>query len=77
MVATGEFTYKDAIVAGCFEKDTYKKYPKIMISHRAFVYGAREIANDLIMGCLSTEELKTMQGIDLSNEDIIDITEIQ
>lgn len=59
------------------KKDTYKKYPKIMISHRAFVYGAREIANDLIMGCLSTEELKTMQGIDLSNEDIIDITEIQ
>lgn len=47
-----------------------------MISHRAFVYGAREIANDLIMGCLSTEELKTMQGIDLSNEDIIDVTEI-
>ena len=47
-----------------------------MISHRAFVYGAREIANDLIMGCLSTEGLKTMQGIDLSNEDIIDITEI-
>ena len=62
---------------GCFEKDTYKKYPKIMISHRAFVYGAREIANDLIMGCLSTEELKIMQGIDLSNKDIIDITEIQ
>jgi hypothetical protein len=29
------------------------------------------------MGCLSTEELKTMQGIDLSNEDIIDITEVQ
>lgn len=77
IIAEGEFTYKDAIVAGCFEKDTYKKYPKIMISHRAFVYGAREIANDLIMGCLSTEELKTMQGIDLSNEDIIDITEIQ
>ena len=77
IIAEGEFTYKDAIVAGCFEKDTYKKYPKIMISYRAFVYGAREIANDLIMGCLSTEELKTMQGIDLSNEDIIDITEIQ
>lgn len=77
IIAEGEFTYKDAIVAGCFEKDTYKKYPKIMISHRAFVYGAREIANDLIMGCLSTEELKTMQEIDLSNEDIIDITEIQ
>ena len=36
-----------------------------------------KFANDLIMGCLSTEELKTMQGIDLSNEDIIDITEIQ
>lgn len=77
IVAEGEFTYKDAIIAGCFEKDTYKKYPKIMIAHRAFVYGAREIANDLIMGCLSTEELKTMQGINLSDEDIIDITEIQ
>ena len=48
-----------------------------MISHRAFGYGAREIANDLIMGGVSTEELKTMQGINLSNEDIIDITEIQ
>lgn len=77
IVAEGSFTYKDAIIAGCFEKDTYKKYPKIMISHRAFVYGAREIANDLIMGCLSTEELKTMQGVDLSNEDIINITNIQ
>lgn len=77
IVAEGSFTYKDAIIAGCFEKDTYKKYPKIMISHRAFVYGAREIANDLIMGCLSTEELKTMQGVDLSNDDVIDITDIQ
>lgn len=77
MTATGSFSYSEAVTAGMFEKDTYKKYPKIMISHRAFVYGAREIANDLIMGCLSTEELKTMQGIDLSNEDIIDITEIQ
>lgn len=77
VVAEGTFSYREAISAGCFEKETYKKYPKIMISHRAFVYGAREIANDLIMGCLSTEELKTMQNIDLSNEDIIDITGIQ
>lgn len=46
------------MTAGMFEKDTYKKYPKVLIGHRAFTYGARDIASDVIMGCMETTELK-------------------
>lgn len=77
MEVTSSFSYKDAQQAGLLEKDTYKNYPKVLISHRAFVYGAREIADDLLMGCLSIEEIKTISNIELSDEDIIDITDLQ
>lgn len=77
MEITSSFSYKDAQQAGLLEKDTYKNYPKVLISHRAFAYGAREIADDLLMGCLSIEEIKTINNIDLSDEDIIDITDLQ
>lgn len=76
MVTIGKFSYSDALQAGLFEKDTYKKFPKTMISHRAFIYGARDIADDLIMGCMSVEELKTINGMDVSNDDIIDVTDL-
>ena len=52
-----------------FTKDTYKKYPRIMVGHRAFAYGARDIASDLLMGVLETTELKSVEGIDLAPED--------
>jgi hypothetical protein len=52
-----------------FSKDTYKKYPRIMVGHRAFVYGARDIASDLLMGVMETTELKSVEGIDLAPED--------
>lgn len=77
MEITSSFSYKDAEQAELLKKDTYKNYPKVLISHRAFVYGAREIADDLLMGCLSIEEIKTINNIDLSDEDIIDITDLQ
>lgn len=75
--SVSSFSYSDAVLAGCFEKDTYKKYPKVMIGHRAFIYGARDIADDLIMGCMSIEELKLMNNQELTNDDVIDITSIQ
>lgn len=67
------FTYLEALAAGCFEKDTYKKYPKVMVSHRAFTYGARDIASDVLFGVMETTELKQVNNIDLSNEDVIEI----
>lgn len=55
--ATGHFSYVEAAQADLFTKDTFKKYTRIMIGHRAFFYGAREIAGDILMGCMSDDEL--------------------
>ena len=55
--ATGHFSYVEAAQADLFTKDTFKKYTRIMIGHRAYFYGAREIAGDILMGCMSDDEL--------------------
>ena len=67
--AISHFSFSEAQAADMFSKDTYKKYPKVMISHRAFVYGARDIASDLLMGVMETTELKSVESIDLAPED--------
>ena len=67
--AISHFSFSEARAADMFTKDTYKKYPRIMIGHRAFVYGARDIASDLLMGVMETTELKSVEGIDLAPED--------
>lgn len=54
--ATSHFSYTEAATAQFFEKDTYKKYPRVMIGHRAFTLGARDIASDILMGVLETSE---------------------
>lgn len=66
----GRFSYADAVAADLFSKDTYKKYFKTLISHRAFTYGARDIASDVIMGCMETSELKIINGLDINPDDI-------
>ena len=75
--AISHFSFSEANAADMFTKDTYKKYPRIMVSHRAFVYGARDIASDLLMGVMETTELKSVEGIDLSPEDYtyVEVTE--
>lgn len=67
--AISHFSFSEANAADMFSKDTYKKYPRIMVGHRAFVYGARDIASDLLMGVMETTELKSVEGIDLAPED--------
>ena len=67
--AISHYSYSEAQSAELFTKDTYKKYPRILISHRAFVYGARDIASDLLMGVMETTELKSVEGIDLDPAD--------
>lgn len=57
MTVSSRFSYSEAVKADFFTKDTYQKYARIMIDHRAFTLGARDIANDLIMGVMETTEL--------------------
>lgn len=70
--ATGHFSYVEAAQAGFFEKDTYKKYARIMIGHRAFSLGAKEIGSDLLFGCMETTELKLVEDVDIVESDLVD-----
>lgn len=71
--SVGHFSYTEAQTAEMFEKDTYKKYARILIGHRAFTYAARDIASDILFGVYETTELKIVAGAELDNADIIDI----
>lgn len=70
--AIGHFSYSEAQAADMFKKDTYKNYPRIMIGIRAFVYGAREIADDALMGYLETSELKIITDTDFDGTEFVD-----
>lgn len=71
VTATSHYSYSEAQAAGLFEKDTYKKYPRVLISHRAFTLGARDIAPDAIMGCMETTELKAINNMDIVDSDVV------
>lgn len=77
ITAIGKFTYSDAMQAELFEKDTYKKYPKVLIGHRAFTLGARDIASDVLFGVMETTELKVIAGKELTSKDVTDIEDIE
>lgn len=76
-IAIGKFTYSEALTADLFSKDTYKKYPRILISHRAFTYGARDIASDVIFGVMETTELKIVNGSELNSEDVASVEDVE
>ena len=67
------FSYTEAVTADFFSKDTYKKYARIMIGHRAFTLGARDIASDILMGVLEETENAVIDG----TLDTIDMTEYE
>ena len=69
------YSYSEAQTAELFTKDTYKKYARIMIAHRAFVLGARDIADDLLMGCMETTELKVVENTPITDIDFVDVSE--
>ena len=76
ITCTSRFSFTEAQKAELFEKDTYKKYPRTLISHRAFTLGARDIASDVLMGCYETTELKIVAGMDITDNDVIEIEEV-
>lgn len=73
MTAKGHFSYTEAQTADFFTKDTYKKYARVMIGHRAFTLGARDIGDDLLMGVMESTELKVAEGIDLDPADFTEV----
>ena len=77
VTARGRFTKLEAQAADLFTKDTYNKYARILISHRAFTYAAREIASDIIMGVMETTELKIVEGKELSEEELLTVEEAE
>ena len=74
---TSHFSFTEAQAADLFTKDTYKKYARVLIGHRAFTLGARDIAADALMGCQEISELKIVEGVDLSPSDYEIAEEIQ
>ena len=74
--ATSHFSYSEAQAAGFFEKDTYVKYARVMIGHRAFTLGARDIASDALMGVMESTELKIVENCDLGPDDFTDVEEV-
>lgn len=77
MTSKGHFSYSEAVAADLFTKDTYKKYPRILIGHRAFMYGARDIASDYLMGVMSDDEIMEVIGnTNLDSDDFVNIEEV-
>ena len=76
MTATSHFSYTEAQTAELFKKDTYIKYARILIGHRAFTLGARDIGSDLLMGVMENGELHIVEDIDLTPQDVEFVSEV-
>lgn len=72
ITAVSHFSYNEAKQAELLDKDTYKKYARVMIANRAFSLGARDIADDVLMGCLEISELKLISDVPLTDDDFVD-----
>ena len=75
VTATSHYSFSEAQTAELFKKDTYAKYARIMIGHRAFIFGARDIANDILMGCMETTELKIVENAPISDVDFVEVSD--
>lgn len=74
--AISHFSYSEAQAADFFKKETYKNYARVMIGHRAFTLGARDIASDILFGIMETSEIKLVEDIGLSPTDFENAEEI-
>lgn len=75
VTAVSHFSYSEAQTAELFKKDTYTKYARAMIGHRAFTFGARDIASDILMGSMETTELKIVENAPIADIDFVDLSE--
>jgi hypothetical protein len=76
--AIGQFSIQDATLAGLMMKDNWAKYPKQCLYARASTIGAKRIADDLIYGAYTPDELG---GLDVElndyQSDEVEYTEIE
>ena len=72
----GKFSKNDAISANLIEKDNWIKQFKNMLNIRAFTLGAREIADDVLMGCYEINELREFTNSPYTKSDFEDPIEI-
>lgn len=75
ITAISHYSFSEAQNAELFSKDTYKKYARIMIGHRAFILGARDIANDILMGCMETTELKVVENVPITDVEFVEVSD--
>lgn len=81
MTEYGKFTWGEAKLAGLTDKkgDMWKKYPRQMVTSRAFTYGARLIAPDLLMGLYETSEMLDVKDIQytIEEDDVTPVSDIK
>jgi hypothetical protein len=72
--ATYKFTMTEAVQAGLTDKDNWIKYPQIMLDNRTYILGARDIADDVLQGVLSNQELDEIVNtpVPITDAEIID-----
>lgn len=70
IIAYGTFSTMEAAVADLLDKDVWKKYYKRMLDARAFTIGAKEIADDLLLGISSPNELSNNFYINNEGEEV-------
>ena len=46
---------------------------RVLIGHRAFTLAARDIAADVILGCMETTEAKIVNNMSIDDADIVEI----
>lgn len=75
ITAEGSFSTIEAAEAGLLDKANWQKYWRRMLDARAFNNGAREIADDVISGLMTPDELGANSYINDEGQEIItDIT---
>lgn len=72
MIVKSSFTLQEAIEAELTSKDVWQKYWRRMLDARAFTIGAREIADDLLLGMMSPSELSSNFYINEKGEEVHD-----
>ena len=77
ITAYGQFTISEAKNADLLDnKDNWKKYAKVMLQHRAFFLGAREIADDALLGIQDVTESFNVNGKKPTEEELQQLEEI-
>lgn len=74
ITAKGSFTISEATEADLVSKDVWKKYWRRMLDTRAFTNGAREIADDILLGIMTPNELSTDFYVNETGEEVHNAT---